>query len=166
MLYYVSHLRRNWMQVTFVFASLMLIVYPEPFVDSLHYILGTAFLIFAVVNFMRATVFHVEGISIGDCLVKAILAVIVIFMQYESIAIIGVIWALWSLEEAGREVDDFLHTRHFSILNLLLLIASIVLSILLIMDPFEHILLHIRYVGIEIIATILLSRNNERNRYE
>ena len=160
--HYFSHLRNNWILAAAFAGAVILIVYPDPFVDSLHWILGGGFLIYAAANVVRRAVFHVQTVRYGDCLVKAILALIVMFMRHESIAIIGVIWALWSLEEAGREIDDAVRTQQFSLFSFFLLLTSIALSILLIMDPFEHITMHVQYVGIEIIAIILLSRNNTR----
>ncbi|MBQ6035690.1 MAG: DUF308 domain-containing protein [Lachnospiraceae bacterium] len=156
-------LRKNkydWFSVACILLGIVLILYPQPFVTWLHWLLGVGFFVYSIVQLLRAVIWRKPGISIGDCLIKAILSIVIILQSDESIAIIGVIWAMQSLDEAAQEIDDFIRTRHFSPLNLISLVVSVVLSILLMIDPFEHIRLHIRFVGVEIITTLILARNN------
>ena len=156
----ISHWNKNWMLIPLIPLAIVLIIWPQPFVNAIHWVFGIFFLTYAAVNFIRAVFYHREDVSLGDCLVRAILGIIILFLQKNAVTIIGIIWAFLSLEEAGQEVDDFVRLKKINVLNLILVIVSIVLSILLILDPEEHLGLHVRFVGIEIISTIILSRNN------
>ena len=157
---FLRTIKYDWLNVACIILAIILILYPMPFVAWLHWLLGVGFFVYSIVQLFRAVIGKKTGISIGDCLIKAILSIVIILQFESSIAIIGVIWAMQSLDEAAQEIDDFIRTRHFSLINLISLVVSVILSILLMIDPFEHITLHIRFVGVEIITTIILARNN------
>ena len=162
----IVHLEQDWMMIPLILFALILIAVPQPFEEIIHWAFGFGFLAYAVNNFIRRVFFRHEEISPGDCLVKAILGVVILFMQEHAVTIIGIIWAFLSLEAAGHEVDDILRLHHLSVLNVILVIVSIVLSVLLIIHPEEHIELHIRFVGVEIISTVILSLNNREKAPE
>ena len=156
-------LKQDWMKIPLVLFAATLIVWPEPFVEGLHWIFGISLLVYAAVNFIRGFFFY-RKVSYGDCLEKAIHGVIALLLQEDAVPIIGIIWAYRSLIEAGREIDDFLESRHFSIVNAVLILVSIVLSVLLIVHPREHIMTHVRYLGVEIISIVVLSLNNREEQ--
>jgi len=156
----IRKINQDWLRVCGILLGFVLIVYPYPFAKFLHWILGGGFFIYSVIRLIQGVTGKAPSVSIGDSLIKAILSIVIILQQDDATPIIGVIWAMQSLNEAGLEIDDFIRTRKFSLINMIILIVSVILSILLMIDPFEHMTLHIRFVGVEIITTLILSMNN------
>ena len=77
----------------------------------------------------------------------------VLLLREQSLGVIGVIWAMLSLEETAEEINEYYHTRQFSLGRLIWLVITVVLAILLMHDPFEHFVFHMRILGLEMIAT-------------
>ena len=81
-----------------------------------------------------------------------------ITLRYDSISVIGVIWAMQSMHEIAEEIDEIYKTKRVHLISLIGIIMTAVLAVLLMINPFEHITVHVRILGFEIIASIFVRR--------
>lgn len=96
--------------------------------------------------------------DLGDAIIKAVAGGVFLFMRSESISILGVIWAVLSLHEVAEEINEFRKTKKISFISGAGIVASLVLAVMLMMDPFGHFNTHVRILGIEILAFAFVRR--------
>lgn len=94
-----------------------------------------------------------EG-SVGAGIVLCILGAITVIHGSESTMFIGTIWGLLGLSKAAGEFDEIIEVakaKERFVLQLLVCVFELVLSILLILNPFANIEHHLLLLGIELI---------------
>ncbi len=98
----------------------------------------------------------------GSIVIKIVLSIVLLFVDYEEIIIICVLWGIMVIITATTDLSKAVHLfienyRIASVLEAIQSIVQIFLSVLLIIDPIEHVSLHIIVLGIEMLLLALKS---------
>ena len=134
------------------------VLLPSDIVLTLPYLLGGVMAvsgIASVVAGVRARKLEAGKHSIGTGLVMGVVGVVAVLQGSASIIYIGVIWGVLGLLKAAHGFDDTL--RHIAaherfILILAFAVFNLVVSILLVSNPFGSIDHHIIVLGVELLA--------------
>ena len=146
----------------FVFAvlGLLLVLFPKEIGTAAPYILGILMVLYGCLNIILSLKYDDDAsLSLGDGVVHIVIGGVLLFQKGESIVLIGLVWAMISLYEAAREIDEFRKERKFTpvqIIRMIGMIISIALAVLLMINPFAHFYTHVRILGLEIIAASLV----------
>ena len=146
----------------FVILGLILIVFPNEMGIAAPYILGGALLIYGIMNLIISLKYPESSISLGDGVISIVAGGILLAQRGNSIAILGVVWAMISLHEAAEEIDEYRRAKKVSVVRIIVIAVSIVLAIMLMVNPFEHFNTHVRILGLEIIAYVFIRGKNDR----
>ena len=149
----MSGLKRDQQILVFTVLGCALILFPDHIVKVLHWVAGITLIIYACVNLFLSLRFPDAKARPGQSLLHLAVGIVVLLLREQSLGVIGVIWAMLSLEETAEEINEYYHTRQFSLGRLIWLVITVVLAILLMHDPFEHFVFHMRILGLEMIAT-------------
>ena len=125
---------------------------------TIPYIIGIGSLIYAVINIVVSIKYPESDAKLGDGIIRAVTGAVVLFMKADSIAILGVIWAVQSLHDVAEEIEEYRESKAFSIISCISMIISIILAVMLMIDPFEHFETHVRILGLEIISSVFIRR--------
>lgn len=154
----ILHLKENWQVFIFALAGLFLVIFPAQVAGAAPYMIGLISILYAVVNTIISVKYPDAQIRLGDSVIHAVIGGIVLHMKADSISIIGVIWAVQSLQASAGEINEAYETRHLSLFSAVNIIGSIALAALLMMDPFEHFNMHVRILGLEMIFWTLIRK--------
>jgi len=94
-------------------------------------------------------------------IVRGVVGIILLLETDQAIAILGIVWAVFSLNDVAKEINDYYKTRKFRVIGAVSIVLTIVFSAILMLDPFEHFAFHIRILGLEMIAETLIKRREE-----
>lgn len=122
------------------------------------YIVGAALIVYAVINIFMAIRYPESEVNLGDAVIRGVVGVILLLETEQAIAILGIVWAVISLNDAAKEINDYHRTKKFRIIGAVGIVFTIIISALLMLDPFEHFAFHVRILGIEMIAETLIRR--------
>lgn len=129
--------------------------------DGLTLILGGLLLILAGDNLYEAFAdrhFDEEDTSkIANAIIYTILGLVVMIRGNEADIVVGAIWGILGLLLASRNIShslyELIHRKGKTeghILHLIHALISISISILLLLDPVEHLLFHVYILGAEL----------------
>ncbi|MDO5843563.1 MAG: DUF308 domain-containing protein [Methanocorpusculum sp.] len=146
-------------RVILLAVGILTIIFSHYLTTALPYIIGTGMCLFGITNLIvgiaRKKVINEMKSEIANALIILILGVAVFLQDGEHLAFIGIIWALISLMSGASELNKalyhFLRKEKF----LFLLIQGsieVALSMALLFDPFEHLQLHVVFLGITMIV--------------
>lgn len=136
-------------------------MFPGKIAEFAPYIAGGTLIVYSVVNIIMEIRFPELRISLGDAVVRGVLGIILLLETEQAIAILGIVWAVLSLNEVAKEINDFYRTKNFRIIGAISIIITIILSALLMLDPFEHFAFHVRILGIEMITETFIRRRED-----
>lgn len=136
-------------------------MFPGKIADFSPYIAGGTLIVYSVVNIIMEIRFPESRISLGDAVVRGVLGIILLLETEQAIAILGIVWAVLSLNDVAKEINDFYRTKNFRIIGAISIIITIILSVLLMLDPFEHFAFHVRILGIEMITETFIRRRED-----
>lgn len=145
----------------FVVLGLIMILFPAQVGGAAPYILGIGSLVYGILSVIICLRYPDSVLSLGSGVVWIVIGTVLLFQRGESIAILGVIWAMASLYEVAREIDDYRETKKISALSILSILASIVLAVILMVDPFHHFNTHVRILGLQIISAAFVRRKKK-----
>lgn len=158
-------LKDNRQVYAFVVLGLLLIILPNEMGTAAPYVLGVSQVVYGCMNIVLSLKYPESSLSLGDGVICIVAGGVFLFLKGNAIAIIGVIWAMISLYEAARKIDEYRRGKKLHVISVLSVIVSVGLAVLLMADPFEHFYTHVRILGIEIIAyAILKGKNDWQNR--
>lgn len=136
-------------------------MFPGKIAEFAPYIAGGTLIVYFVVNIIMEIRFPESRISLGDAVVRGVLGIILLLETEQAIAILGIVWAVLSLNDVAKEINDFYRTKNFRIIGAISIIITIILSALLMLDPFEHFAFHVRILGIEMITETFIRRRED-----
>ncbi|MBQ8087067.1 MAG: hypothetical protein IJ234_01430 [Clostridia bacterium] len=149
-------LKDNRQVFVFVALGAVLIALAEHIVGILPGLVGIVLIAYAVLNVMVAFGFRDSGIQPGHWLVELVLGVVILIQHENAIDIIGVVLAMLTLFNAADEINEMYEQGRVQWLALMWILVSAALAYLLLHDPFEHIMAHIRILGLEMIANAFI----------
>ncbi len=154
--------KKDYQGYVFVLMGIVLILFPDVFTAFAPYIIGIVLLVYSAVNICISIKNPDSDVRLGDAIIKGILGIIILSQQEQSISTIGIIWAMESFYEVAYEIDKYRKNHKFHLISLLSMIISTILAVMLIMDPFEHFVVHVMVLGIEMIITVFIRSRDEK----
>ncbi len=154
----LSKLKHNDQIYLFVIIGLVLIIFPSHIASYAPYIVGCALIVYSIIDTIMDLRYPDADISLGDSIVRGIIGVILLLETEQAIAIMGIIWAVFSLDDAAKEINDYYRTKQFRVIGALSIVLTIIFSAMLMLDPFGHLAFHIRILGLEMIAETFIKR--------
>ena len=158
----IMALEDNRQIFAFVILGLILILFPNAMGIAAPYILGGALLLYGIINIVISVKYPESSVSLGDSVISIVTGGVLLVLGGNSVSILGVIWAMISLLEAAKEIDEFRETKKISPVGIIAVVISIVLSVMLMANPFLHFYTHVRILGLEIIANVFVKAKNIR----
>lgn len=134
------------------------VLFPGDIVRALPYLLGVVMAVSGVASIVAGVrTRRIEGgkHSIGTGLVMSVVGVVAFLQGSGSISYIGVIWGVLGLLKAAHGFDDTLrHAAAHERFAFILAFAAfnLVVSVLLVLNPFGSIDHHIIVLGVELLA--------------
>ena len=157
----LSHLKKDRQIYLFVVLGLILIAIPDRIASYAPYIIGAALILYAAVNIFMELRYPESEIRLGDAVIRGVVGIILLLEKEQAIAILGIVWAVFSLQDAAEEINDYYRTKKFRPVGAITIVLTIVFSALLMLDPFEHFAFHVRILGLEMIAETFIRRREE-----
>lgn len=158
----LSKLKHNDQKYVFVVLGVVLMLFPDHIASYAPYIVGCALIVYSIIDTIMDLRYPDADISLGDSIVRGILGIILLLETEQAIAIMGIVWAVFSLDDAGKEINDYYRTKQFRLIGAVSIILTITFSAMLMLDPFEHLAFHIRILGLEMIAETFIRRGEMR----
>ena len=162
----ILNLQQDRLVFLFIIIGIVLLIFPEAVAAVIPYILGFGLLIYAVVTIVISLKYPDSDAKLGDGIVKAVIGIVILFLDADSLSVIGVIWAVQSLFDAAEEIEEFRESKKFNIISFICIVLSIVFAVMLMMDPFEHFSVHVFILGLEIIVSVFIRRRRLIKRDE
>ncbi len=141
--------------IIFAFGAL-LALFPALFTKAVPWALGIAMTLRGILVIMLALYFKDEAHKPGRALLYLVMGITIIILGSQSLKIIGVIWAVFTLEELSDEISEKWAEKEFSPIFIGTVIISVILSVTLITHPYEHFSLHVRSLGMQIMSSCLI----------
>jgi uncharacterized membrane protein HdeD (DUF308 family) len=154
----LSKLKHNDQIYLFVIIGLVLIIFPSHIASYAPYIVGCALIVYSIIDTIMDLRYPDADISLGDSIVRGIIGIILLLETEQAIAIMGIVWAVFSLDDAAKEINDYYRTKQFRAIGALSIALTIIFSAMLMLDPFGHLAFHIRVLGLEMIAETFIKR--------
>ena len=148
---FIRNLENQYLVAAILIIGILMVIFPVRLAAAFPWALGIALIVRAVAVIFLFLKYGEEKKGPGRVLLYFILGFTFLLHSTEATGIIGIIWAAYTLVEVANEIDEMWHEKRFSVLYLLTAAASIVLSVLLLLNPFEHFVVHIRVFGMEVI---------------
>lgn len=158
----LSNLKKDRQAYLFIALGMVLIFFADEITPYAPYIVGVALIIYAILNIFLELKFPESEISLGGAVVRGVMGIILLLETEYSIAILGIVWAVLSLNDVAEEIDDYRKTHKFRIVGAVSIVLSIIFSALLMLDPFEHFAFHVRILGLEMIVETFIHRREGR----
>ena len=156
----LSYLKKDKQIYLFIILGAVFILFPNEISAYAPYIVGAALVSYAAVNIFMELHYPESEIRIGDAVVRGVMGIILLLEKEQAIAILGIVWAVFSLNDVAEEINDYHKTKKFRIVGAISIVVTVILSALLMLDPFEHFAFHVRILGIEMIAETLIRRRD------
>ena len=154
----IDRLKEDWQVFIFALIGLVLLIFPAHVAGAAPYLIGVTSLIYAIVNIIISLKYPDAQTHLGDAVARGVTGCVILFLKGNSIPVLGVIWAVLSLNDIARKIDDAYKTKHLSPLNAIGIIISLILAAMLMTDPFEHFNMHVRILGLEMITNAFIRR--------
>lgn len=156
----LSNLKKDRQAFLFVILGIFLVLFSERISAYVPDMVGAALIAYAIINMYMELRYPESVISLGDAIVRAIVGIVLILEKEQAIAILGISWAVLSLNDVAEEIDEYHKTGEFRIIGAVSIIVTVISSALLMIDPFEHFEFHIRLIGLEMIAETFIKRRD------
>ena len=162
----IMGLKDNRQVLAFVVLGLILVIFPNEMGTVAPYILGIVQILYGGLNIIISLKYPDASVSLGGGIISVVVGAIFLFQKGDSIAIIGVIWAMLSLYEASKEIDECRKKKEHLIVSIISIVVTIGLAVILMIDPFEHFITHVRILGLEMIIPALIrgTKNLKREK--
>ncbi|MBR1561491.1 MAG: hypothetical protein IJ646_14755 [Clostridia bacterium] len=162
MKYFINAMGKVWQLVIFAVFGLALVFFPTHLVKVVYQIKGGVMLLFAALN-LYACFKNPDHAPFGKTLIYLASGVAVMLQKSDTLIPLGIVWAMLILMECAEEIDEALHSREIHPIPLIWVAISVVLAVMLLSDPAEHFVFHMRILGLEILAYCGLNWWKSRN---
>ena len=151
----IMGLQDNRQVYAFVVFGVILIIFPNEMGKAAPYVVGIMQLLYGCLNIIVSLKYPRSRVKLGEGVISIVIGVVLLVQRGDSISILGVVWGMISLYEAGQEIDEIRKEKKISpvsIIKIIGIVISIVLAGLLMANPFEHFYTHVRILGLEVIV--------------
>lgn len=154
----ILNLKKDRLAFIFAILGIVLIAVPAKVVNVLPYVMGISMIVYSIANIIITIKFPDAETKLGNSILRGVLGVVILLQKSGSIATMGVIWAVLSLQEAAEEVNEVYKTKKFHAVSAVGVVISVVLAAMLMLDPFEHFTTHVRILGLEMLSSVFIRR--------
>ena len=124
----LSYLKKDKQIYLFIALGIVFILFPNIIANHAPYIVGAALIIYAIVNIFMELKYPESSISLGDAIVRGVVGLILLLETNQAIAILGIVWAVFSLNDVAKEINDYYKTRKFRVIGAIGIVLTIVFS--------------------------------------
>ena len=150
--------------IAFPVAGLLLLIFAPHVTSFAGYLVGGAMLIFGLLM-MGHAIYHREYASMDThnsaIALTLVVCAIVVLLQHDHescITLLGIAWGVFGIyfgvEDLNELFYNITHKKKFILLGIET-VATLVLSVLLLMHPVGHFEVHVRILGVELIVASL-----------
>jgi len=122
----LSYLKKDKQIYLFIALGIVFILFPNMIANHAPYIVGAALIIYAIVNIFMELKYPESSISLGDAIVRGVVGLILLLETNQAIAILGIVWAVFSLNDVAKEINDYYKTRKFRVIGAVGIVLTIV----------------------------------------
>ena len=157
----IISIEKDWIVFAYGIIGTLLIIFPIQLTDAIPYLLGFALIVHGIVSIIILAKFKgAAKVTAGKILIDLILGNAILYHGAGSLGAIGALWAMMTLDEVADEVTEAYRNKTFPIARLIFAAIAITLAILLLFDPFENFALHVRILGLEVVASVFVRERN------
>ena len=149
---FIYTLEKSYQLIFFAVLGLALVIVPQHIVKAVPYVLGVGLILLAILNAWQCYKDPARAAHPGRSVVYLAVGLVALLIRADALGTLGVIWAMLILMECAEEFDEMFHEREIHPIPLVWSLISIVLAVMLMHDPVEHFVFHMRILGLEIIA--------------
>ena len=150
---FIKNLENQYIGILLLIVGVLMLIFPEQIASVAPYILGGGLIVRGIAVVILAMRYRDTSKGPGMVVLYCVLGLVIMLHGGDSVGIIGVIWAVFSLAEVSTDINEMWKSKHYSAFHIITAVISIALAIMLIIDPFEHFATHVRILGLEIIAS-------------
>ena len=152
---YIINLSNKNISIMILIVGILMVLFPENLSHVFIWALGGAMILRGILVMILCLYYKEDEHGPGKVLLYVVMGLMIMYLKAESINIIGVMWAIFSLKEVSEEIDQMWKEKHVHIFCLLSSVVTVSLAIMLMMDPFDHFSTHVKVLGLMIISTTL-----------
>ena len=152
---YIHNLSNKNISIMILIVGILMVLFPENLSHVFIWALGGAMILRGILVMILCLYYKEDEHGPGNVLLYVVMGLMIMYLKAESINIIGVMWAIFSLKEVSEEIDQMWKEKHVHIFCLLSSVVTVSLAIMLMIDPFDHFSTHIKVLGLMIISTTL-----------
>ena len=152
---YIINLSNKNISIIILIVGILMVLFPENLSHVFIWALGGAMILRGILVMILCLYYKEDEHGPGKVLLYVVMGLMIMYLKAESINIIGVMWAIFSLKEVSEEIDQMWKEKHVHIFCLLSSVVTVSLAIMLMMDPFDHFSTHVKVLGLMIISTTL-----------
>ena len=152
---YIHNLSNKNISIMILIVGILMVLFPENLSHVFIWALGGAMILRGILVMILCLYYKEGEHGPGKVLLYVVMGLMIMYLKAESINIIGVMWAIFSLKEVSEEIDQMWKEKHVHIFCLLSSVVTVSLAIMLMMDPFDHFSTHVKVLGLMIISTTL-----------
>ena len=152
---YIHNLSNKNISIMILIVGILMVLFPENLSHVFIWALGGAMILRGILVMILCLYYKEDEHGPGNVLLYVVMGLMIMYLKAESINIIGVMWAIFSLKEVSEEIDQMWKEKHVHIFCLLSSVVTVSLAIMLMMDPFDHFSTHVKVLGLMIISTTL-----------
>lgn len=165
----IKNLENQYIGALILFFGVLMLIFPEQMALAAPYMLGGGLILRGIAVIILSFRYKETSNGPGKAVLYFVLGLIFMILSADSVGIIGVIWAVFTLEEVSLEINEMWKDKHLSVIHIITAVISVALAVMLILDPFEHFVTHVRILGLEIVASCLsrvvdMTRSLVKNR--
>ena len=150
---YIHNLSNKNISIMILIVGILMVLFPENLSHVFIWALGGAMILRGILVMILCLYYKEDEHGPGNVLLYVVMGLMIMYLKAESINIIGVMWAIFSLKEVSEEIDQMWKEKHVHIFCLLSSVVTVSLAIMLMMDPLEHFSAHVKVLGLMIIST-------------
>ena len=155
---FIKDLDNIYLSIILFIVGILMMIFPDKSSHIFIWSLGIVMLLRGILTLILALYFKDSEHMPGKFILYCVMGATILVLGIESINIIGVMWAVFSLQEIVEEIDQMWQEKHWSVIKLFLAAFSIYLAVTLMVHPSTHFVSHVRRLGL-IIITSTLSKN-------
>lgn len=152
---FIKNLENQYVGILILIIGILMLIFPDHLVKAFPWALGGGLILRGIAVLILAIRYKETSKGPGKMIVYVVLGLVIMILRNDAIGIIGVIWAVFSLEEVSADINEMWKDKHISVFHIITAIISVALAVMLIVDPFKHFVTHVRVLGLEIVASCL-----------
>jgi len=153
MKHFIMNLENRNVGILISIVGVLMVIFPQALAELFPYMLGAGLMIRGAAVIFLTAKYKERSNGPGKVILYWVLGLVIMILGSSAVGIIGVIWAVFSLEEVSGDVNEMWRNKRWPIIHIITAVISVVLAVMLIIDPFKHFVTHVMILGLEIISS-------------